>query len=70
MQFEETTALEGVGDYGEVRWVAVGKGVEMEEGEEDVLVGVGGVGFRCQMEGERMDRGAMVGEVLEGRRGG
>ena len=44
MQVKETAAFEGVGDYGYVGRVAVQMFAEMEQGEEEVLVGVEGMG--------------------------
>ena len=45
VQVEEAGAFEGVGDERDLSGVAGGEGVEMEDGEEEVLVGVCGVGF-------------------------
>ncbi len=45
MQIEEASAFEGVGYERYVGWVFGSEGVEMEDGEEEVLVGVCSVGF-------------------------
>ena len=44
MDLGEAVAFEGMRDEGYVGRVAGGEGVETEEREEQVLVGVGGVG--------------------------
>lgn len=46
MQIEEASAFESVGYERYVGWVVGSEGVEMEDGEEEVLVGVCSVGFR------------------------
>lgn len=63
MQVHEALLLEGVGDYGYGGWVAACRTTVLEDGEEDVLVGVCGVTFGAEMGGVG-EGGELVGEVL------
>lgn len=51
MEGEESLTFEVFGDYGYVFGWARCKGVKLEEGHKDVLVGFGGVGVVGQVDG-------------------
>jgi len=63
MKFHEARFLEGMGDDGYGSRVARCQTPEIEDGEEDVLVGVCGLTFGFQMGGVS-ERGELVREGL------